>query len=381
MHKFFAPLDLRETMALLTTLTLGGSQDAALFEHWPEPGRTRLKEKAAALGEIPAEKRVPFMVHEMKRSLAFKGLRGIEKVDPSWLIRGMRGESPRVVATVLIGLPSSTVRALLKKMPDGVRKKLPPKNEVKSIPMEVVRAVREIFESRFDVMPKPSSDGFAFRDIIQLEKNDIYRLMRELGLIELGQAFAAVGKIALAELCRRLPRKSAEELIMAVRSASRIDLPDLKTAQRFLSRVVVNFNDTDEFFQKAGLWRLTKCSLMEDEVFRGGFRQRLPREAGRLYDSFFEKTEDFGELTQEQLERLQDSVLQTVLALAEREQISSRWAHMSYRFHDADLLSKMQAAEEASVAGDEPELPGESADLGQAIEDFSESELEPPQEN
>ena len=377
MHQFFSPLDLRETMALLTTLTIGGSHEAALFDHWPEPGRTRLKEKAAALADIPAEKRVPFMVHEMKRSLSFKGLRGIEKVDPSWLIRGMRGESPRVVATVLIGLPSSTVRSLLKKMPDGVRKKLPPKNEVKSIPMEVVRAVREIFESRFDVMPIPSRDGFAFRDIIQLEKNDIYRLMRELGLIELGQAFAAVGKIALAELCRRLPRKSAEELIMAVRSASRIDLPDLKTAQRFLSRVVVNFNDTDEFFQKAGLWRLTKCSLMEDEVFRGGFRQRLPREAGRLYDSFFVKTEDFGELDEDQLQRLQDSVLQSIHALAQRKAISSRWENVNYRFYDPDLLKNLALSEAKPDKG----LKEEEQDLGEAIDELVDTELEPPQES
>ena len=199
--------------------------------------------------------------------------------------------------------------------------------------------------------------------------------MRELGLIELGQAFAAVGKIALAELCRRLPRKSAEELIMAVRSASRIDLPDLKTAQRFLSRVVVNFNDTDEFFQKAGLWRLTKCSLMEDEVFRGGFRQRLPREAGRLYDSFFEKTEDFGELDEGQLQRLQDSVLQSIHALSQRQEISSRWANVNYRFHDPDLLKNLELAE---AQADTPPVE-EEQDIGEAIGELSEPELEPPQ--
>ena len=380
MHQFFLPLDSRETMVLLTTLPIGGSHEVTLFDHWPEPGRTKLKEKAAALAEIPAEKRVPFMVHEMKRSLAFKGLRGIEKVDPSWLIRGMRGESPRVVATILIGLPSSAVRALLKKMPEAVRKKLPPKNEIKSIPIEVVCAVREIFESRFDAMPKPSKNGFVFCDIIQLEKPDIYRLMRELGLVELGQAFAAVGKIALAELCRRLPRKSAEELILAVRSASKIDLPDLKTAQRFLSRVVVNFNDTDEFFQKAGLWRLTKCALMEDETFRAGFRQRLPREAGRLFDNFFAKTEDFGELDEKHLKCLQDSVLQCVYVLAQRKEISSRWSHVDYRFHDPELFKDLKEPKEKVEALDE-KASEDIENVGQSIEELSEVKLEPPEEN
>ena len=66
----------------------------------------------------------------------------------------------------------------------------------------------------------------------------------------------------LAELCRRLQRSKAEELILAVRRASKTDAPDLKTAQRFLSRVVVNFDDTEEFFQKAGLWRVSEAASL-----------------------------------------------------------------------------------------------------------------------
>src|SRR6185503_1199923 len=123
MHPFFDPLDTRETMLLLTTL-IAGSEETAVFRHLPDAQRQRVQQKADALLALPSEKRVPFMVHEMKQTLGFSGLRGVEKVDPSWILHGLRGESARVVACVLITLPPPTVRAVLKRLPPGIRKKL-----------------------------------------------------------------------------------------------------------------------------------------------------------------------------------------------------------------------------------------------------------------
>lgn len=333
MHPFFEPLDQREAMLLLTTLTVGGSEEAAIFGYLAEPSRARLREKAEALLALPTEKRVPFMVHEIKQALEFRGLRGVEKVDPSWILQGLRGESARVVACVLISLPTATVRSVLKRLPPGIRKNLPPKHEVKQVPLELVRAVRQIFESRFHEMPAPSLKGFGFRDVLHLEREDLFRLMRDLGLVELGQAFVSVGKMALAELCRRLPRDKAEELILAVRSASQVDVPDIKSAQRFLSRVVVSFSETEEFFQKAGLWRLARASVLEDESFRAGFMQRLPREAGQLYMSYIEKAVELDPPDPELLKRLQDSILLRVRDLARRHVIGTPSAEEQFLFH------------------------------------------------
>ncbi|OGQ92181.1 MAG: hypothetical protein A2289_02520 [Deltaproteobacteria bacterium RIFOXYA12_FULL_58_15] len=323
-------------MLLLTTLTVGGSEDVALFAHLPSDTRGRLQEKAQALLAIDSKKRVTFMVHELKQAMSFKGLRGVERVDPSWIVQGLKGENARVVATILMSLPAPTVRSVLRRLPSGIRNKLPPKEEIKRVPLQLVRAVRQIFESRFAAMPEPSPKGFAFRDVIQLERKELYRLMRALGLTELGQAFATVGKLALAELCRRLPRDKAEELILSVRHASRMDLPDIKTAQRFLSRVVVNFKDTEEFFQKSGLWRLAKATLLEDETFRDGFRQRLPRDAGQLLTTYMEKAAEM-EVEDDALRRLQDSVLLRIRELAKSGEIAPRWGSVEMNFYDPSI--------------------------------------------
>jgi hypothetical protein len=93
----------------------------------------------------------------------------------------MRGESPRVVAAILISMAPTTVRSVLKRLPPGIRKNLPPRDELKKVPVELVRAIRQIFESRFHAMPESmAGKTFSFRDVIHLERRELYRLTRRI---------------------------------------------------------------------------------------------------------------------------------------------------------------------------------------------------------
>lgn len=348
MHPFFAPLSDYEVMLLLTTLTVGGSEHVADYRHLPGAMRQRLQEKATALLAIPGDKRVPLMVRELKNALATNGRRGIERIDPTWIVHGLRGETPRVVATLLIDLPAPVVRSVLKRLPAALRKSLPPKDELKEIDPVVAAGVRQIFEARFHPMPTPPTNPVVFTlpDLIHLERVEIYTLIRDLGLVELGQAFVSVGKMALLDLCRRLPRDNAEELVLAVRAVSRVDVPDDRSAQRFLSRVVVNFEDTEELFQKSGLWRLAKAARLEDDMFQNAFAQRLPRKAGELFLSYVKKTDDMEELTEDVLKRLQDAIMVRLQHLAWRKVIASALLTTPIGYHDADAAAR--AVEEAN---------------------------------
>ncbi len=339
-------------MLLMTTLTLGGRDSLHLFDRLPADVAQRIREKADALLALDAEKRVNFMLKQMKRALSFKGLRGVERVDPSWILGAMRGESPRTVAAILVSMPPPVVRAVLKRLPHGIRKNLPPKDELQQAPVELVRAVRQIFESRFHAMPMTSGRTFSFPDVIQLERKELYRLLRELGLEQLGQAFMAVGRLALAELCRRLPRRKAEELIMAVRRASKVDAPNLKAAQMFLSKVVANFEDPEDFFQKAGLWRIAKAASIEGEAFCAAFRQRVPKDAGELFYVYVEKARELENLDNEALERLQDSVVLRVRDLAEEGSIGAQWGHLKLKLHNPEAA---QSDADADMPATEPE--------------------------
>lgn len=342
MHPFFEPLDTRETLLLLTTLTVGGRDDVALFRFLPPETRARLEEKAAALQAIEAPKRVPFMVTQLKQFWRRNGLRGAGRIHPSWLLHGMRGESPRVVAALMSVLPTSSAASLLKRLPPGIRRQLPPRAQVEGIDPDVLQVVRRVFESRFSPMLEVSAQGFAYRDLVRLERAELYVLMRDLGLVELGQAFVSVGREALAELCRRLPREAAEELVQAVRSASTVDVPSIRAAQHFLSRIVTNFDDTEEFFQKSGLWRLAKGSVQERPDFRQAFPQRLPRTAGLLFNEYLAKAEAMDELDEAAWYRLQDSVLLRVLTLSHQKKINPQWRRMAMSFHDPQTMRALE---------------------------------------
>lgn len=375
MHPFFAPLNVWEESLLLTTLTVGGGSDhVGIFAHLPAESSKRLQEKAQALLAIAADKRLALMVRELREILATNGRRGIERVDPSWIIHHMKGESPRVVATILLGLPAPLVRSLLKRLPTALRRALPPKSEIHALPEAITEGVRQRFEARFHPMPTPTGGPMVFRDVVHLERAELFHLTRDLGLIELGQAFVSVGKMALAELCRRLPRERAEELVQAVKVASHVDLPDVKSAQRFLSRVVMNFEDTEEFLQKSGLWRMAKACRLETNEANMALAQRLPRKAGQLLFLYIAKAAEMEDLTPEVLKRLQDSILTRVKLLAQMGRLGSALHDVQFQFHDPVAA---QAALDAAAKPSETASPAETdAILSMAI--GSRGEPKPP---
>jgi hypothetical protein len=232
-----------------------------------------------------------------------------------------------------------------------VRAALPEKREVKDLNPLVANGVRALFEARFAPMPVRGSGPFAFADIVHLERAELFHLIRDLGLTELGQAFVSVGKMALLELCRRLPRAHAEELVGAVKAASRVDLPDPKAAQRFLSRVVVNFENTEEFLQKAGLWRLAKACLLESKGFATVMGQRLPRRAAQYLHAYMEKAQEMEDVTAEAQGRLQDAILLRVVLLSRAGTLSEPLQHLTMQYRDAGAAQEALSTVGSAAAG------------------------------
>ncbi len=340
MHPFFDPLSQRDAMLLLTTLTIGGREETSLFEMLPPESKTELDQKAQALLSLDSDRRVSFMVNQIKEALATTGGRGLEAIDPSWLAYELAGESPRIIAAILVTLPAKTIKSVAKRLPKSLREQLPRKKEVETISPTILRALRQSFESRFAQMPNPPAlKAFSFRDIIRFERTELALLMRTIGLIELGQAFVSVGKMALVDFCRRLPKEEQAELIEAVRRSDHMDEAERKSAQRFLSRVVGTFEDQEEFFHKAGLWRLAKSSLREDESFQLAMSQRLPRDPGMIYRRLLETAGDMDDLTEELISRFQDSILLEIPALVERGKLNPKWTQVPMSLNEPDRVA------------------------------------------
>ncbi|MBN2359983.1 MAG: hypothetical protein JXR83_11065 [Deltaproteobacteria bacterium] len=346
-QQLYATVGRRDAMLLLTSIFFSGNQAAELFEFLPEEVAARLAEHSEKLLAIPRQKRLMLLVREMRRLMSIRTTFRLEGVDPSWLIAGFRGEKPRIVAMVLLHMPSSISRQIVERLPPAVRQALPPRGELRNVPLEIVQLVRKRFDAKFAMMEVPRQlSHFGFKEVLALEARELIALTRVLGIEELACAFVSVGKRALAELLRRMPRENAEELLVAVKKVTRRNAMEIKDAQKFLARVLVNFQNTDELFQKAGLYQLAKAIATEDRDFVRQVCQRFPRAHGRLLEEYLAKAKELGESDQQLTQALQDRVLDQVRDLSARGKINTRYMKYTFRYHRGDEDPDGESSEE-----------------------------------
>jgi hypothetical protein len=100
---------------------------------------------------------------------------------------------------------------------------------------------------------------------------------------------------------------------------------DSTRAQAFLGKVLQNFKNVDELFQKAGLFRLARAVHGLDELFIRQMSQRFPRAHGRLLYEYLQKVEELGPLQPEQAQKLRDQVLYLVSELSQRGKIDPKY--------------------------------------------------------
>ena len=327
------PLDRRQQTLLLTMLSFsGGAQSKELLLLLPDADAAALGEKVQGLEDIPREKRVALMIRELKQMMTFRAMKGLEGVEPSWLAAAFKGESPRVVAIALMHLPSSLARQITARLPEAVKQAMPPRDQLASVPMPVVKLVRARFDAKFASMPlERDVVDLRFRDLMLLTAKELVIVMRHVGADEIACAFLTVGKRALAEFLGKLSPGDAEEMIAAVKRADMKDQMDLKAARGFLAKELGSFSNTDELFQKAGLNRLARAISIEDALYVRQLSQRFPRAHGRLLGEYCARTQE-SPLPEAQVLRLRDQVLDVVVNLSRRGKIEARYGQSTVAY-------------------------------------------------
>lgn len=349
------PLDRRQQTLLLTALTFGGSSAAELWQLLPDDEAAMLAEKAQRLEEIPREKRVAIMVRELKGLMSFRAVKGLDGVEPSWLAAGFKGESPRVIAAVLMYLPSSLSKQIVARLPENVARALPSREAMKVVPLEVIKLIRSRFEAKFISMPlERELASLTFSDLVLLSAKELIVVVRSIGADEIACAFLAVGKRALAEFLGKLSPSDGEELLAAVRRADLKDSMELKSAQAFLGKVLSSgpgqavghtgampraggntsgmaFANTDELFQKAGLYRLARAISVEDPLAVRQLIQRFPRAHGRLLLDYLDRVRE-RDLDHDSVLRLRDQILVALVNLSRRGKIDARYGAVDASF-------------------------------------------------
>ena len=339
----FYPLSPRLTMLLTTIFTRGGKDDFYLLDFLPDDDMYSAREKADALAAVDGEQRAALVAREIRRQMQFAGLAGLEAVDPSWLLAGVRGEQPRTIGIILAQLSAGARSRILAQLPTEVRVHIPGKEALRDTRLEMMRIVRQRFESKFVPMSAPpgAPTQFYFKDINLLEGRDLIQLIRALGVEQLASAFSTIGRRKLAELCTSLGAQAADELIAAYKETQAEDALELDEANRFLQQVLsgsrvegvgreAKERFTRELFQKAGLYRLAQACQVERPSFIRQLAQRIPRTHGQLLKSHVYRWGENPDVDQKRLQRLQDQVLYRVERLAERGKVNPRYLKFEF---------------------------------------------------
>ncbi len=349
----FYPLSPRLTCLLGTIFTQGGGDDLPIIDFLGEEDAYVVRERAEVLLALDGAKRATVVAGEMRRQFQLRGLIGLDQIDPSWLLAALRGEQPTTIGIVLAQLSTSTRSRILSQLPPAVRDRVPGKDELKHVRLEVMRVVRQLFEAQFATMPVPPGEptNFFFRDIVLLDGRELLQLVRAMGLNELGAAFLTVGRRKLAELCQRLGREPAEQLVAAVKQTEARDAMDLNDANSFLQRMLLGLKLDEargvsagdardrfqrELFQRAGLFRLAKGIRAERPLFVKQIGQRMPRSHGRLLRTYVEKMDDMITYDEAKIRRLQDLILYQVEKLAARGKVNPKFLKFTFCYWGDD---------------------------------------------
>ena len=364
----FYPLSPRLTILLSTIFVQGGSEDLHLIDYLDAEDAEYLRERADALMALEGRKRAAIIASEMRRQFQFRGVIGLDYVDATWLLAGLRGEHPQTIGIVISQLSAHTRERILAALPKEVAKKVPNKEELRHLRLEVMRVVRQLFEAKFATMPMPPSEptNFYFRDIVLLEQSELLHLVHALGVEELGAAFLTVGRRKLAELCQKLGKDAAEALVAAVRQTAKEDAMPLEEANVLLHRMLVDLKHdgarrsvaprasgavNKDLFRSAGLLRLAKALSCEKPSTVQQLAQKLPRGHGRLLRSYVEKIEELFDFDDGKVRRLQDLILYRIEKLAARGKVNPKLLSFSFCYWGSD--SEEDAVDDSEDYADE----------------------------
>ena len=309
-HPIFFPLDARQSSLLATAMLFENRDAAKLLAHLPATSSSALLNRQAAIQDLERDPRVKLLSNHLREQLKTNSGRGMELIEPSWIAAELMKLPPKICGAILLTFSPRFMNSVVKRLSNEVKRQLPNKQHLESLPTELKHSLRIDFERRFPAFPPASSEtSFAFADLLTLNREVLHQAVKAIALMELGLALVAVGKDALANFCRRLSKQDTAQMLQYVSAFPHADDIESKVARRFLSKIATNVDDKSTLMEMAALWRLAKASKAEERTFADRFMYRVPVPSGAKYRELVELADQTEPLSNELALKTQDSIL------------------------------------------------------------------------
>lgn len=237
-----------------------------------QPKKVRDDEIQRHLGNLGPEGKVNLWLH----------------ADGGWVVEALRNESALVWALVFRELPRARIGRVLSELPKEMRKTI--KAMSHHIPAEPVwRLMKSRIESRFPAVSRDIWDHLGeFELFRQLNVDQFYQLMRELGIAEMATAFSQVDRAATRAILHRLGVEEAKELRSRIKKGGNYTKDQMREAQMNILSLEGDKVKTDELTLEIGFGVFSRAFGKEHEPFAPIFIYKLSPRFGYVLKRYLD---------------------------------------------------------------------------------------------
>lgn len=263
-----------------------GAASAGLADYMSGADRTIFSQEVKSFPDT--EDRGEKMEKIIRRMAAQERFTSLAEVHPAWILEKLVNEPPRIIGIILRALPAKHAVYILKNMPPMLRVQIPDIAQSFAVPAPVMEVIRRRFERHFLPMRvSKSQDGF--ENISCLKEEELYELVREMGLTELAMALSGLPARTLAFVYNRLKLKDAKRLKrrMGEIKGERINL--IRQARRAIFEIGGSRLGPDRMLLRIGLAALAMAIYPDEADLTRLLQQRFEPAEGYLLKKFVDE--------------------------------------------------------------------------------------------
>lgn len=349
MRQKLQSLSHRQSMFLLTLITLGGEEDLALLAHLPPEDQKAIKPVGKELCQTPRKQMLPQLVKEIKYLITESQRSPLDQLDPEWLAEFLLGESPRLISGMLQQFSRLAAERMLAALPIHLQRHIP--QTTGSIHPDLIKRMKYLLAEKLPTHVLSNPHALTMESLAALGIIDTMVLLRELGIRELAIAFRGVGRGPLTELCRRLGPEEAERLLTVIRNLPPSTPSETKAAQRTIRAISMEHNSKSEIIEEAGLSKLHQSIQDLPLPCQQVIALHLPRRLGKRILS-----QKIMVLDAYDLHQLKRYVLAVLQEISTTGQVDEYWRTLPIELPEAPPAPEEPALGNAGMSSDLAQL-------------------------
>jgi flagellar FliG-like protein len=322
----------KDATVMALALLMTPEQADYLYQFLPEVDAGVLGEETGRLLQTPYETLVPALQSELRSMLDYDYNKDLlSSLQSEWLARFLQNERPHIIVRILEGLPELIRNELTSYIPKGLLLRLPKASQLPAISAAVRRTLVDTYMRRFRAIGGgDEGKTFMFRNLANLDGDDLREAIKEVGLSLFATAFQGVDPRALQKLCARMPREDERELMEATRNLGQMPPEEVKRAQKSILALDMSSTREGWLFKRAGLRKVAECLAMEHPQVGEHLCYKLDKETGELLLSLLEDFRKQPPLDIMERLKLQDFVVRCVQKLALSERLHPKWRECQF---------------------------------------------------